>query len=130
MSDPASNVEIEDVLASVRRLVSADRHVRTDPPAQPAARPDQTEATEALVLTADFRVGSPTASELAARPPSDDTVPPAGETATEEAAEAPQPVEPEPDEPRLLTLEERIAELEAAVQAHAASEFEPDGAKT
>ena len=63
MSDPASNVGIEDVLASVRRLVSTEKRTRgdrarSDAVADPGTPTPQPPRAEALVLTADFRVGS------------------------------------------------------------------------
>ncbi len=53
MSDPVSNAEIEDVLSSIRRLVSEDHRVAP----QPEAREDA--AGERLVLTPSFRVPEP-----------------------------------------------------------------------
>lgn len=52
MSDPVSNVEIEDVLSSIRRLVSED--TRTKPASRPAH-------AERLVLTPSLRVTEDTA---------------------------------------------------------------------
>lgn len=103
MSDPVTNVEIEDVLSSIRRLVSVDstRNRRAPDPA-----PAQPPAAQKLVLTEDYRV-------------------------------TPEPVAPELSEQSRVadlasdytrTLERRIAELEAAVNAQA-SEFEPDGSE-
>lgn len=57
MSDPASNVGIEDVLASVRRLVSAERQAHEAvlaPGDQPAG--EGADNVDALVLTADLRI--------------------------------------------------------------------------
>jgi len=48
MSDPVSNLEIEDVLSSIRRLVSED--------ARPAVEEQQDATPEKLVLTPAFRV--------------------------------------------------------------------------
>ncbi len=51
MSEPVSNAEIEDVLSSIRRLVSSDVAESQDAVAdEPAAK---------LILTADFRVPEP-----------------------------------------------------------------------
>ena len=51
MSEPVSNAEIEDVLSSIRRLVSNDVAESQDAVAdEPAAK---------LILTADFRVSEP-----------------------------------------------------------------------
>lgn len=51
MSDPVTNLEIEDVLSSIRRLVSEDARPRSEPPARATERPDR------LVLTPAQRVG-------------------------------------------------------------------------
>ncbi|MEL6620658.1 MAG: hypothetical protein AAFP16_17415 [Pseudomonadota bacterium] len=83
MSDPMTNTEVEDVLSSIRRLVSDDK--RADAPAE--APP----ATDRLVLTPALRVpdepehGPETADE-------------ADESEMPEAATAPAPL-PEGDEP-------------------------------
>lgn len=53
MSDPVTNVEIEDVLASIRRLVSEDVRVR---PMQPVAAPAAKPVSDRLVLTPALRV--------------------------------------------------------------------------
>lgn len=125
MTDTASQVEIEDVLASVRRLVSVERVARPEP----AAR-----APDRLVLTPDFRVADRAA---APGPRSDDrdgdtirdmvngavvaNLPGRGDadTAVDDAETA-----------ESVTLEQRIAELEAAILAGSpAEEFEPDGSE-
>ena len=101
MSDPAPEPPIEDVLSSIRRLVSTevDRQVTT------AGRPgrDGDGPDARLVLTADLRV------------PRDD----------DPAVDDPGPAA---DGGGDLTLEQRIAGLEAAIAA-APSEFEPDGSE-
>jgi hypothetical protein len=186
MSDPAESVEIEDVLASVRRLVAAGRR---DSAPSPTVRPSEEEAGK-LVLTADFRVASPAphperteALERAAAPQAangpqaeDAPVPealqeaampaesgndppgdgpakgakPGVENGAEKDAERDEwaaligqlaedargagasaaPPRDEPAAARILTLEERIAQLEAAVVAHSgAADFEPDGSE-
>ena len=51
MTEPVSNAEIEDVLSSIRRLVSEDSRV----PARRAVEP-QHEAADRLVLTPSLRV--------------------------------------------------------------------------
>ena len=48
MSDPMTNTEVEDVLASIRRLVSDDK--------RPESEPAQAAATDRLVLTPSLRV--------------------------------------------------------------------------
>lgn len=91
MADSAPNPKVEDVLSSVRRLVSGEVQRRTSRPSQPAGE------AGALVLTEAHRV-----------------------------AEKPKPA-PGP-EARKRSLEERIAELEAAVD-RGSEEFEPDGSE-
>lgn len=71
MSDRMSNVEIEDVLSSIRRLVSED--LRGAPAADPV-RP----AVPRLVLTPALRVDAPVAPEPQAEP---ETVAPVGREA-------------------------------------------------
>ena len=57
MSDPVTNVEIEDVLSSIRRLVSEDARVR---PLGLRAEPEVPEASAGkLVLTPALRVSAP-----------------------------------------------------------------------
>ncbi|WP_099825705.1 hypothetical protein [Oceaniglobus indicus] len=108
MSDSVTNVEIEDVLSSIRRLVSVDAS-RTPPrndakSAQTFSAPDRATPQaprpprgEKLVLTSDLRV----------KPGDPRRMPPRTDTDT---------------------LKQRIAELEAAVNAQS-TEFEPDGSE-
>lgn len=125
MSDPLSNSEIQDVLSSIRRLVSEDRRARE-------TRAPEELASEAvigkLILTEAHRVeiveetlievaveAMPTAmapvEEAPAEPGIDDSIRPASVLADD-----------------LASLESTIAELEAAV-AGIGSEFEPDGSE-
>ncbi|APX23839.1 MAG: hypothetical protein CML50_13495 [Rhodobacteraceae bacterium] len=59
MSDPVTNVEIEDVLSSIRRLVSEDTRPKT--PAQPAGagKPDRLVLTPAQRVPEDAHVAQP-----------------------------------------------------------------------
>lgn len=179
MSDPVSNSDIEDVLSSIRRLVSEEPTARKSPDPEEAAR------AERLVLTPAFRVESdpddvsddldearaddapfeeageeaePTLAPIllmpngtveeiqtaqdapmetapdvqAFEPGTDgqahgledaatDVAPEAPtESATEEATPAVHPAE--------MSLEDRIAELEAAIE-RAPQEWEPDGSE-
>jgi cell pole-organizing protein PopZ len=98
MSDPVSNAEIEDVLSSIRRLISENASIR-----RPAAVEGR--ALEKLVLTPAFRVGEPAAED-------------APDTERESARKTPEPG----------SLEERIAELEAAV-GRRYDDWEPDGSE-
>ena len=59
MSEPMTNHEIEDVLSSIRRLVSEDLRPATPRPPEPAAEPEA--AADKLLLTPAFRVVTPVA---------------------------------------------------------------------
>jgi cell pole-organizing protein PopZ len=100
MSERMTNMEIEDVLSSIRRLVSEEarpllrREVRLPTP----------ESASKLVLTPDFRVSEPT-----------------------ESAEAPQAKPVEPQRPA-ASLKARLAILESAL-GESKGEWEPDGSE-
>jgi cell pole-organizing protein PopZ len=111
MSEPVSNVEIEDVLSSIRRLVSEDV-AQKDVTAPENAAPDTPEAepvkeqTMKLVLTPYFRVN-----------------------AGDDAADAGAPYAPVDDTPptsRSEDLEAKIAELEVVI-GEQGLRWEPDG---
>lgn len=148
MSDTASNVEIEDVLASVRRLVSAERKDRSENkdrsgnrrarPSASAPSPAPTmDLADRLVLTADLRVaGGEDRVGSRSAAPVDAEVPDLGEGEAEAGQAGDSPAKDPRDsasatveEARMLTLEERIAQLEAAVVTHANADFEPDGSE-
>ncbi|MHC0053276.1 hypothetical protein [Actibacterium sp. D379-3] len=135
MPDPIKHMEIEDVLSSIRRLVAdetADRVVPT------ALRAEGRVAASAgrLVLTPALRVEQPDATpapaevpqEAEAEAPRAPAGAPVGEDtdlAPEQTSEAaPHPV----DSWEEVSLEDRIAELEAAV-AGCEEEWEPDGSE-
>ena len=101
MPDPVKNAEIEDVLSSIRRLVADDAPAPMEPPAAPKA-----EGAEKLVLTPALRI-QPQESKV-------------DEPAKADAAPT--------DDWEEVTLEDRIAELEAAV-ASSDEEYEPDGSE-
>ena len=144
MSDPMTNLEIEDVLSSIRRLVSEE--LRPAPRVIPVAAPEQ--AAGKLVLTPAYRVQ--TEDEIESLILAEDTVPedailfealPDGHAIAEPAAAVPAdvaatPVVPEPasetpHEPlrdSLSSLEATISELEAAVAARQ-EDWEPDGSE-
>ncbi|APE44148.1 hypothetical protein BOO69_12610 [Sulfitobacter alexandrii] len=61
MSDPVTNAEVEDVLSSIRRLVSEDKR-----PMQPKAKPVM---SDRLVLTPALRVADTEPSEPAQETP-------------------------------------------------------------
>nr|WP_321508375.1 hypothetical protein [uncultured Celeribacter sp.] len=146
MSDPMTNIDAVDVLASIRRLVD-ETHL--DDPVPPS------DASEALVLTPNLRVvtevdadavsdpqdGTATLAPLLLTP--DDAVRLPDETVDE--AETPKgqgalsdwtvALREDLDEDMTVsaasperTLEQRIAELEAAVGAQP-TEWEPDGSE-
>lgn len=123
MSDPVTNVEIEDLLSSVRRLVASAE----------GAKDKTAELSDRLVLTPALRV--------------DDTISNAESAPTEEAAEAEMAAPKEPatstqalvlppeaatapalPQDRHAALEATIAELEAAV-LQSRNEWEPDGSE-
>ena len=106
MSDPMTNVEIEDVLSSIRRLVSED----TRPPQRPA--PDPKKAPGKLVLTPALRVvadAGPAPMAAPARPRS----------AAPSAATSPFDS---------VSHEAAAAVLEAALSARG-DDWEPDGSE-
>ncbi|MBN9885836.1 hypothetical protein [Salipiger abyssi] len=106
MSDPVTNVEIEDVLSSIRRLVSEDT--------RPKAPPSAPEKPERLVLTPSQRV--PDAEEAAATPSEETAVLLTEPTLVPE----PAPVVPEPDAVSGLSSD-NADEPEAAEPAQAAA---------
>lgn len=135
MSERLSNKEVEDVLSSVRRLVSkqagsaGDRvgaemnhQAETQVEAEDAHEAEQI-ADEKLLLTPAFRVEDrETESEV--KPVEDPEPPIETMDADDEALSA----TPDQSKGSVWSLEERIAELEAAVGGHV-DEWEPDGSE-
>lgn len=139
MSDPMTKVEIEDVLSSIRRLVSEDLNVpqgsdsgRPSTPhgrpmlsAAPAARPAIEPETEEALDTSFF-------DQVEAGPQTSEGD--AGEPAAEEVQPDPLVLTPAlrvagADSASLrASLEETIAELEAAISG-SGDEWEPDGSE-
>ncbi|WP_386680416.1 hypothetical protein [Loktanella sp. R86503] len=129
MSDPMTNVEIEDVLSSIRRLVAEGT------PGKAGMAPKAARTMPKLVLTPALRVDTtPTA-----KPPTDAAKPASGGTEPIKLQEAQRvdafaqqsvslvkPVEPGGERLDLLAT---IAELEAAVRDQA-DDWEPDGTGT
>ena len=113
----------EDVLASIRRLVQAELGALGVPSAS-----RRTEVADALVLTPSLRVGDTIEAERESQPflhtLTRDTL-----RRPEREAPATDPVEDRSSERRRRTLEERIAELEAAVDPREAEDYEPDGSE-
>ena len=117
MSDPMTNVEIEDVLSSIRRLVS-DGSSGGAQPATTGPRP-----MPKLVLTPALRVDAPAADASDDHVVLDDTV---QVQDTDNAAVETVTVSDAPDRASLLAT---IAELEAAVREQP-DDWEPDGTGT
>lgn len=94
MSDAVTNVEIEDVLSSIRRLVSEES--RAEPPRQADPEPEpEPRAADKLVLTPALRV---------AEPPDEDHDDPAAEAAESENTAEARHEEPEPWKDPAATL--------------------------
>lgn len=135
MSDPITNIEIDDVLSSIRRLVSEQ------PEKAPRPAPGKLVLTQALRVDdpgpeagntanagGDDDGGAPSDFETADRP---DTPRQAGDgNATQDtaqaAADAPTDRDPDTAEADSYSLEQRITELEQAIAA-SAGDWEPDG---
>ena len=155
MSDPMTKVEIEDVLSSIRRLVSEDLHLPQtsarraeaslfDAPRpvfgagrQPPSRPQLEPQPREDVLDEDFVAlrPSPGPEGVAPADAAPDADLPSADTEAEPAAQpdplvlTPQLRVAEADSASLrASLEETIAELEAAVSG-AGGEWEPDGSE-
>ncbi len=103
MSDPVTNVEIEDVLSSIRRLVSEDHRPAAKPETPSPATVDEAGLTadlsDKLVLTPALRVAEP----------AQETGEDAAETATEEpvmpAEHTAEPVDQHPDTSEIVWTE-------------------------
>lgn len=145
MSDPMTNLEIQDVLSSIRRLVSEDSRHKPQPGKEHAEEPADNGRAAAsagkLVLTDALRVPE-AAEDEAALPAGEDTLRQsvAGDGVFDDAEPLPEADVALPDGNALLrdwetdsatdaqSLEDTIAELEAAV-AGIGGEFEPDGSE-
>ena len=153
MSDPLTNMEIQDVLSSIRRLVSEDSRRR---PADSAGRQSETVKRDdpgdaisqepgKLVLTEALRVDEDRDVQLAASPIArgrtseedeafhEGRVTPAGEDRTRDDAGSSAGIadwdqDATRDVAETGSLEDTIAELEAAV-AGIGDDFEPDGSE-
>jgi hypothetical protein len=125
MSDPVTSIEIEDVLASIRRLVAEGDHQDVD---ARRAKITTSAQPEKLVLTPALRVAHNAAAIQT--PVAPDVL-----TLTQPVAMPPADSKPAAPAPRRTssftdraTLEATIAELEAAVTAQP-DEWEPDGSE-
>ena len=112
MSDPVTNIEIEDVLSSIKRLV-AD----TDRPQEPflATNPIANDADTRFVLTPAFRISKDQTQDETVESPAP-------------SSSAPTLVLGPEDAVTRASLEATIAELEAAVTAQP-DEWELDGSE-
>lgn len=129
MSEMTTKVEIEDVLSSIRRLVSED--VRYARPASPSglirdtARWTPPAAAEPLVLTPSLRVAAAQDAPAEVEAVVDDAA--AAGAADSPGADAATPIA-RADRGLRASLEETIAELEAAITG-SGGEWEPDGSE-
>ncbi len=140
MSDPVTNVEIEDVLSSIRRLVAEGGRGKAEPSAR---APQEAGGPDKFVLTPALRVASDN-SDRPANGADSKTVAPAqgeeGPLTLEDPIIVPDDTSQHStsavewsDRPPFkaadrASLEETIAELEAAVTAQD-QEWEPDGSE-
>lgn len=126
MSEPMTNIEIEDVLSSIRRLVSEDAAKAKPRPSllllTPALRVSAEEAAEPAAASPE---AAPEAAAAEAPEPVEASAETAAGTEAGPAPESPAHVEPSPP---AMSLEERIADLEAAI-GQSEEEFEPDGSE-
>lgn len=141
MSDPLSNLEIQDVLSSIRRLVSEDRRTKetgqeaTAAAEVPAGKLLLTEAHRIEIVpdqddagAAEVEAGAVTADLSAAEATQDADWNVTLASATVLPA-APAPIRPASVlEDDIASLETTIAELEAAVEG-IGHDFEPDGSE-
>ncbi|PCD77872.1 hypothetical protein [Pseudothioclava arenosa] len=121
MSEPGTNAQIEDVLTSIRRLVSQDAASQPTGAihrAAPAPRPEKAaEPDAALLLTPAQRIEAPLVRDVAEASERAPAAPPKSEVLI---------LRPAPDlGEELSRLETTIAEMEAAVVA-SDGEFEPE----
>jgi len=135
MSDPVKTEDIEDVLSSIRRLVSEEPRPRAPRAAEAPSQPGK------LVLTPAFRVAEEAANapapaeeeavseaEVEAGPaPDEGTADPVPMFVHVAAVESVSP-EAEAENQDETSLRERVAELEAAV-AESGGDWEPDGSE-
>lgn len=126
MSDPVTNVEIEDVLSSIRRLVSEGEKAR-QPSDVDARLPHMPQATGAAAGLAKVDKGKAAAPEKLVLTPALRVAGP-DDLPQKPAVEVPASDEPEQDKSDRASLEATIAELEAAV-VRQDQEWEPDGSE-
>lgn len=127
MSDPMTNNDIEDVLSSIRRLVSQD-HTDMSSSARPEPAQDGGAVSGRLLLTPALRVAE--ANENGGASPSGMSERSAAENADVTAGEQAVPDAGMPNDASesRASLEKTIAELEEAVSIYE-EEWEPDGSE-
>lgn len=142
MSEPMSKMEIEDVLSSIRRLVTEDVRQRPSRPGllvlTPALRVPEDELeqqfSESPQPEAEAETGADEPASAEAEEPfePEDFAEPEDLTELEDFAEPEDLTAPEaaavPELAPAVSIEDRIAELEAAIGA-SDEEFEPDGSE-
>lgn len=130
MSDPVTNVEIEDVLSSIRRLVSNGQAERVSA-AQAAPRESGAPGAERLVLTPALRVDDRAAEVSEDRVWADTPEPESADVPQDDSA--PEGIEAEQDTSEAETSPEAPSELSAqaaefeALVAGRDDQWEPDG---
>jgi hypothetical protein len=119
MSDPLKKDEIEDVLSSIRRLVSEDIRELAEPEAvAPSAKPAQV-AADKLVLSPSLRVEEEDAKPAPAKAEPDGLT--TEDLVAQEIAKSITPTEEEQG-PRVLTLSKTAADLTDSVEEVATAE--------
>lgn len=126
MSDPITNVEIEDVLSSIRRLIADESRGRGAEDAAADADAAPSAEVRPLVLTPDRRVGPP--PEDASQPEPAAPEPGAEAEAEAEAEAGPAPEAGDPDAIRAAAedLAEDVAEDAAEIAGEPAERRLPD----
>ena len=136
MSDPVTNVEIEDVLSSIRRLVAQGDKPRGAAKVQENNKRDTVRQVDRFVLTPALRVAEPPEDDIVEAPLSESEahvaqlVAPARPPLVLTASDAMQEplVHDRMSASERASLEATIAELEAAVTSQP-DEWEPDGSE-
>jgi len=135
MSEPVSNAEIEDVLSSIRRLVSGEIDASS---ANENKENEKPVPVTKLILTPDFRVSGPKDTDgKSGESAEGDSVGDSGALIfrhasgggeTEPALKIGNEPKPVQDDAQVSSLESTIAELEAAI-GQQDGEWEPDGSE-
>lgn len=124
MADPVTNIQIEDVLSSIRRLVAEGDRSRPTPA---NAAPHMAQPAPAATIPAVELAPAPVVERFVLTPALR-VIPDAATPEPEGDAVAAEPVPAPPPSPR-SALEATIAELEAAVTGQP-DEWEPDGSES